>query len=306
MAFLKHRTTGEQHSLSSRHVVGRSPTSNLHLTNRLASGTHAEILWNGSTWELRDLASRNGTFVGTARLASGERAPLRLGNVIAFGDAEDLFELVDDGPPSAVAISDDEQRQESEDGYLILPDAERPVLTIFEEGGGNWVAESNDGTRRRISNGDTLRTEAQLWRIELPVILEGTWQPGAQQVVLHRATMRFVVSRDEEKVEASLIQDHQVVALGSRSHHYLLLTLARARLADQARLGVAEADVGWVYVPDLFEMLKSNETNLNVAICRARKDLKRANVFGASDIIERQAATRRIRLGVQKIEILAV
>jgi hypothetical protein len=279
MAFLKQRATNEQHSLSSRHVVGRAPTSHLCLTTRLASNTHAEILRNGSVWELRDLGSRNGTFVGERRLASGERVAIRRGARISFGDAEDLFELVDDGPPCAVAISDDGARQVSENSISILPSTEQPLLTIFDEGGGTWVAESNDGARRRISNGDTLSIETQWWRVELPVVPEGTWQPGSTRMVLQRSTMRFAVSRDEEQVEVSLIQKNQAMALPSRAHNYLLLTLARARRAEQARPDVTEAEAGWVYVPELLEMLGTNETTLNVAVCRARKDLARAEVF---------------------------
>jgi hypothetical protein len=306
MAFLKHLATGEQHSLSSRYVVGRSPTSDLCLASRSASNTHAEFLWHGSTWELRDLGSRNGTFMGDRRLVSGERVTIRRGTRIAFGNAGDLFELVDDGPPRAVAISKDGRRQDTEDGILILPDAEHPALTIFEDGGGNWVAELNDGSRRRISNGDTLRVDEQLWRVELPVVWEGTWQPGSTRLVLRRLTMRFTVSSDEEHVEVSLIQENQVVPLPARVHNYLLLTLARARREDRARAGVAEAEAGWVYVPDLLDMLKTSETGLNVAICRARKDLARSEVLGATDLIERQPGTRRLRLGVQNIEILRV
>jgi hypothetical protein len=306
MAFLKQHATNEQHSLASRHVVGRAPTCQLCLTNRLASNTHAEILWNGSTWELRDLGSRNGTFVGDRRLASGERVAIRRGARISFGDAEDLFELVDDGPPCAVAISDEGQRQLSENGILILPSAEHPMLTIFDEGGSNWVAESNDGSRQRISNGDTLSIDAQRWRVELPVVPEGTWQPGSARMVLRRVTMRFAVSRDEEHVEVTLIQGNQTVPLPARAHNYLLLTLARARREDQARPDVTEAEAGWVYVPDLLDMLGTNETTLNVAICRARKDLARAEVFNATELIERQPATRRLRLGVHNVEILTL
>lgn len=304
MAFLKHRATNSLHSLSSRYLAGRSPDSHLHLTTRLASSTHAEILWNGRTWELRDLGSCNGTFVDERRLTSGERVTIPRGARIAFGDAEDLFELVDDGPPSAVAISDDGQRQESEDGLLTLPHAEAPVLTIFEEGIGTWVAESNDGARQRVCNGDILRVEAQHWRIELPMIAERTGRPGSSPLMLRLLTMRFAVSSDEEQVEVSLIQDNRVVVLPSRTHYYLLLTLGRARLADQARAGLSETDAGWVHVDDLLDMLRTNETTLNVAICRARKDLARAGVLGATEVIERHLATRRLRLGVQNIEVL--
>lgn len=303
MALLKQHATGEVHSLSSRHVVGRAPTSHLCLNNPMASGTHAEILWIGPSWELHDLGSRNGTFLNDRRLASGERVTIRRGARIGFGDAKDVFELVDDGPPCALAISDDGQRQTSEDGILILPDAEHPVLTIFDEGNGTWVAESDDGSRQRISNGDTLSVAAQRWRVELPIIPARTLEPGTAPLSLRSVTMRFAVSRDEEHVEVSLIQGNRAVTLPSRAHNYILLTLARARADERARAGVTEAEAGWIHVPALVDMLKISETALNVAICRARKDLARAEVYGAAELIERQPTTRRLRLGVQDIEI---
>lgn len=307
MALLKHRATGQRYSLSSSYIVGRAPASDLELTNRLASSTHAEILWNGSAWELRDLGSRNGTFIGTRRLQSGERVTLRRDTRIAFGDAEDPYELEDDGPPNTVATTDDGQREESEDGFLILPHPEQPVFTVFHEGSGIWVAESNDGTRQSISDGHVLHIDGQLWRIELPRILEVTWKPGAAQMSLRAATMRFAVSGEEEQhLEVSLIQDNQVVQLPSRVHCYLLLTLARARLEDQADDAVSEAEAGWMYVDELLDELAIPEPSLNVHICRARKDLVRAKVLGATDLIERQPAARRLRLGVEKLEIANV
>ena len=124
--------------------------------------------------------------------------------------------------------------------------------------------------------------------------------------MLRRLTMRFTVSRDEENVEISLLQENRVMPLPSRTHNYLLLTLARGRREEQARADIPEPDAGWVYVPDLLDMLRTNKTKLNVAICRARKDLARAEVFGATELIERQPAARRLRLGVQNIEILTV
>lgn len=306
MALLKHRASGQRYSLSSSYIVGRAAASDLELTNRLASSTHAEILWNGSAWELRDLGSRNGTFIGTRRLQSGERVILRRDVRIAFGDAADPYELEDDGPPNAVATTDDDRREESEDGLLILPHPEQPIFTIFDEGGGHWVAEANDGTRRRIFDGDVLPIDGQLWHIELPRILELTWKPGAAQMSLRGAIMRFAVNSDEKNIEISLIQDNLVVQLPSRVHHQLLLTLARARLEDQADEEVSGEEAGWMTVDELMDMLALPETSLNVHICRARKDLVRAKVAGATDVIERQPAARRLRLGVEKLEIAEI
>jgi hypothetical protein len=61
-----------------------------------------------------------------------------------------------------------------------------------------------------------------------------------------------------------------------------------------------------MHVDDLLDMLRTSETTLNVSICRARKDLARAEVFGATELIERHPATRRLRLGVQNLEIVTI
>ncbi|HWN67079.1 MAG TPA: FHA domain-containing protein [Haliangium sp.] len=304
MGCLIRRATGDRYGLSARHVVGRSPASHLTLESRLVSHAHAELLWNGANWEIHDLGSRNGTFVDGLRLEAGGRAGLRGQTQIAFGDADDPFELVDDGPPSAVALSDDGQRQESEQGILILPHAEQPMCTIFEEGGGEWVAELEDGALKRISSGGTLRVADRIWRIELPGIAEHTWQVDSGQMRLQRATLRFLLNADGARMEIQLLQDAQVVSMSSRSYHQLLYKLAQARLADQARADVPEAEAGWMPVDALLRMLDMSEPTANVYICRARKDLARAGVVRAADLVERQATPRRMRLGVRQIEIV--
>jgi pSer/pThr/pTyr-binding forkhead associated (FHA) protein len=305
MGWLIRRATGDRHRLSARYVVGRSPAGHLTLENRLVSLAHAELLWKGSSWELHDLGSRNGTFVRGRRLETGAREVVRRGAQIAFGDREDLFELVDDGPPSATAQSDDGQLQESEDGYLVLPDADHPVCTLFEEGG-RWVVEFNDGTRQGIASGDTLRVAERTWHIELPIVAEHTWQSSSGQMMIKQATMRFSVDRAEGLVEIHLIQGEQVMPLPSRSYHQLLLTLAKARLTDEAHAGVPEAEAGWMLVDKLLRVLDISEPTANVAICRARKDFTQAGVLRAMDLIERQPTPRRMRLGVGKVEIVQV
>ncbi|ACY15686.1 FHA domain-containing protein [Haliangium ochraceum] len=305
MALLKRRGTNETFRLAARYRVGRSPSSHLCLTNRLASNTHAEIHWNGSTWEIRDLGSSNHTFVGGHRLKGGEQVTLLRGVRLAFGDPSEIYEFIDDSPPGAAAVSDSGDRQEEEDGILVLPSAEAPVLTIFDPGGGTWVAEGDDGSRRRISNGETLSVIGERWQVELPEVLEATWQPGSARMVLHSLTLRFAVSRDEEHVEVSALQGGHVVELPARAHNYMLLTLARERQRDRQD-GASEANAGWIHVEDLLDMLQISEGALNVAICRARRDMARAEVFGATGLIERQAGgTRRLRLGVQNIDILS-
>ena len=102
MATLRHLATQALRPLPARLLVGRAPACALCLDDRRVSGEHATIRWTGHQWEIRDLGSRNGTFVDGRRLASGERIPLDAGARMAFGGTDDLWELVDTGPPSAL------------------------------------------------------------------------------------------------------------------------------------------------------------------------------------------------------------
>lgn len=303
MARLKHTQNIASHRLVSPHLVGRAPTCALRLGNRLVSRTHAELRWNGAGWELHDRGSRNGTFVNQRRLAGGQRMSICAGTRIAFGDPEDLFELVEDGPPVAAATSRNGRTREAEDGLLLLPDADHPVYAIFADGD-RWLAEASDGNRLTITHGDALLVGGHVWQLDLPTMTEHTLQPEADTLALHGATLRFLVSRNEEHVELELIHRETSVRLAPRAHFYLLLELARARLAEKDEPGISEAEQGWVYVPDLITRLRTNDNQLNQQIFRARQQLARARILGASDLFERRPASRQIRLGVGKLEIL--
>src|SRR5437868_13760758 len=46
-------------------TIGRAPTSQIVVKDERCSRTHAEIFFSQERWVLRDLESRNGTFVGS-------------------------------------------------------------------------------------------------------------------------------------------------------------------------------------------------------------------------------------------------
>jgi len=49
-------------------VLGASPTADVYVDNTFVSRYHAEIAREGGRFRIRDLDSRNGTFVNGARL----------------------------------------------------------------------------------------------------------------------------------------------------------------------------------------------------------------------------------------------
>lgn len=63
-------------------TVGRHPVNDLVLHEPRVSSRHASIDWDGSSWRLRDLGSRNGTSVNRRRLQQPKR--LRAGDVVRF------------------------------------------------------------------------------------------------------------------------------------------------------------------------------------------------------------------------------
>jgi pSer/pThr/pTyr-binding forkhead associated (FHA) protein len=69
-------------------TIGRDPTCGVQIDSRGVSRHHAAIRWAGDRFVVRDMNSRNGTFVNRARIV--ERA-LRSGDAIGVGDCQLRF-----------------------------------------------------------------------------------------------------------------------------------------------------------------------------------------------------------------------
>jgi EAL domain-containing protein (putative c-di-GMP-specific phosphodiesterase class I) len=85
-------------------VVGRSPDLDLVLSSAHVSKRHAEIYSDGESLRVRDLGSRNGTFLNRQPVAD---AALHRGDVLHFGDFEFRVEDGNGNPdgPSARAVA---------------------------------------------------------------------------------------------------------------------------------------------------------------------------------------------------------
>lgn len=266
------------------------------------SGEHASLHWLGGRWELRDLGSRNGTFVDGRRLATGERVALTRGARFALGGSEPERELVllDAGPPSAVArhAHRGEVRAASE-GLLVLPDDEHPLASVFEDASGRWVVEIGDAVRQARDQ-EVLVVGGEPWILELPTIAVETWQGQIAKPYLEAMHLRLGVSRDEEHVEVTLLHGAQALRLPARTFHYLLVLLARAWLADA---GAPEPERGWVEREELARMLGVDLSRVNVDIHRARKQLAEMGVIGAANVVVRRPDCGQLRLGVRSMEV---
>lgn len=282
-----------------RHVVGRAARCDLLLSSPRVSGEHAVLLWT-TRWEVRDLGSRNGTFVGGRRLGVGEVAVLPPGAILSFGGPSDSWVLDDAGAPEPMAVWPDGSRATGRSGMLALPSVEEPLVTLYQDSAGRWVSESDQG-RVPVLDGQTIEVGPTSCTLRLPEVLPRTSAGEVRQ--LADTCLRFTVSHDEEYVRLALVDGSSTLDLGSRAYHYLLLTLARARLDDHGS-GVELSAQGWVYQDVLVRQLRVRDALLNNHVHRARTQLSEAGVTDAVELVQRRPSARQLRLGTVNVEII--
>lgn len=283
-------------------LVGRSSACALRLDERHVSGEHATLIWMGGGWEIRDLGSRNGTFVGGERLVPGEAKRLAAGVRIGFGDPEQPWELADAGAPGLIAEDADAGTVRSaHDGALLaLPDDSAPEAVLFVDRAGRWVAEIDDQPARPVKDQEVMHVGGRSWRLHVPARIDGTATVDHGPTI-DSVSLRFAVSRDEEHVVMTVVHRGREIALEPREHGYALLTLARQRLDDRDE---PTSEQGWIERDQLLRMLGLDSNALNVAIYRARNQLGDAGIDGAAGIVEVRRGQRRIGLEPERLEVV--
>lgn len=297
MASLRCPLDGSTFLLRPTTTLGRGADVALRLDHPSVSALHALVAWSGNRWTVRDLGSRNGTFLDGGRLPVGTVADLVTGAQIRLGHGP-VWEVVDTSPPSASGTHPDGRVAFSVGGLLLLPDSTLPSAMVHLAGGRWWLEQ--EGTTSPIEDGATVSIGGTPWVLSLPTVPART-EEGRPPVLLREATLEFVVSADEEHVQLSLACPTSSLSLLSRAHHYLLLTLARARLQDRAA-GRSPAEEGWRDFDRLARGLGLAPSGLYVQTFRARAQLADAGVEDAAGIIERRGLGT-VRLGPVGIRI---
>ncbi len=294
MAILRSLVDQVTKPLPARLLIGRSPSCGFRIDEPHASSEHARITWTGSHWELRDLGSRNGTYLNGTKLEPGVAVKLVIGTKVAFGNPQEAWEVIDDEAPSALAIEmNSGDLRAAKDGLLVLPSDENPAVSFYQHMVDGWVEEDADGNIRPIQDQEIVHVDGRSWRVQLPFISDGT--PLMQlDMGLETIEVQFAVSRDEERVEITIYHRGMELKLEPREHGYVLLTLARARQEDEA---LPPSDRGWRDRNQLERMLAMDSNALNVAIHRARQQFLAAGVNGAAGIVEVRRKRRRLGLG---------
>jgi len=288
MATITQLKNGRPVVLEQYHSVGRASNSSLRVGDdmRYVSLHHALLYWTGAQWELKDLASRNGSFLNDERMAPGEVRPLEIGMRIAFGKTENQWQVNDLSAPSTMVVPLGEGEPVfAENDLIAIPSSQDPSVTVYRSVDGSWVLEQDIAVT--------------------PITNQQTLLATAAALEVRHLLLEFSVSKDEEHVCLRARSGAYHFDLGERNHHYLLLTLARQRLQDASE-GLQESACGWVYQDDFAHDPSMAPQQLSVDVFRIRKQFAAAGVTDAASIIERRPRTKQLRIGVPRISIITV
>jgi hypothetical protein len=301
MAFLREIATERRIPLEPEHVVGRALTCALRISAAFVSAQHALIRYDGQGWVLRDLASTNGTWLNGRRVPPGEELALRAGSRLAFGKADAEWEMVGDSPPAVMVIPlDDAPPIVIEGDLLPLPSADDPSVTIYRALGDSWMLEEGDAPPIPLAHLRVFHGAGLAYRFSCPGNVYATTRVESPPAAIHLDELAFelTVSRDEEHVRLRARCAARLLDFGERAYHYLLLTLARARLAD-AGDGVSTSTSGWLDIEALCR--SSTPSQIGVDVFRNRKQLAESAVIDAPRIIERRPG--QLRVGVSDLKV---
>jgi hypothetical protein len=304
VALLREQRSGRTSVPEPDFLVGRSSRCGLMIDEAYVSSQQAHIRWTGEGWEIKDLGSRNGTFVDGVALKAGLSQPLRQGARVTFGHEEQAWLFDDDTPPLAMVVPMKGGAPLLMEGDMLgIPSADDPRATLYRGADGRWVLERQDDPVVTIEHGWLFEVGGLPWRFSCPDAMART-TANEHPAQVAELRLEFAVTRDEEHVElrAFVGGGAQPIDLGSRAHNYLLLTLARQRLIEAQR-GEPESSCGWFYQEDLAEALGTNPNQINIDIFRIRKQIAVLGVADAANIIERRPRTRQLRIGVRHLAV---
>jgi len=219
---------------------------------------------------------------------------------VAFGAVDDPWRVEDVGPPAPWATAGN-TLVEGHPSLLALPNDDDPQVVVrYDADGEAWAIDDEPAF-----DGDVVEIEGQAWTLRLPEALAPTCSLRPEGPFLHDAALHFRVSRDEEYVELTVVLPSGPHTLEPRAHHYLLLTLARARAADREE-GLADDQSGWRLAEEVERMLRSSKNHIHVGIYRLRRDLGELGIVDAEQIVERRRPSQHLRIGVAALRIEAL
>lgn len=305
MAYLLNTHTNKKQYLLNHHTFGRrSEVVDTYIDKPEISKIHAVIEWTDQKWHIRNFG-RNNTWVDQKKLEPTHSQTLKIGQTIRFADPQfEGWVIKNLDPPCDLLIGLNEYSiTQNLSHFTLLPNEEAPLAALFFcqvskqwllEGRNNLSTEQDKSDVGLIDNQQTVSLEHFQWRMMLINDEPQTVNLSPHPFSPHQCTFNFDVSLDEEHIQLNLDQQGETIDFGGRSHHYLLLHLARIK-ARHAREGIDINNQGWIGNDQLERELGIDNAHINIQIFRARKQLAHAfpNTVDLASLLERRRGSIR-------------
>lgn len=265
MAILTHSDGKQKVYLQPMHLFGRGHHVDTRLPDPSCSRLQCIIEYHHDTWSIHD-KSKNGTYLNGERLHECKKQ-LNNGDVVSFSaDHSSNWKLTDDSAPRPVLIQEQGNSFIELSSLNILPSELQPEIFLSRHANA-WTVEKGQ-LSQSVKGGDKLEFAGKLW----------TFFPNdlTNKTVTHTFSadtptrLHFDISLNEENVRLKLTHDNNEIDMGYKSHHELLLFLARQRICDR-RNDIPFHDQGWLATNILLSGLGIDENHLNILVYRARK-----------------------------------
>lgn len=270
------------------HIFGRDPNVADHiLNNDSCSRMHCVIRWESGRWILTD-ESKNGCFINGNRIERNHSVRLNKGDLFFVGsDREVQWVMASDAPPKPVIISPDKTNYIELQALNILPDENQPECQILKKEQEWFYEKAHDF--QAISEGSQVLIENKPWLFHPNQLLDETEfrEPADEKI----PELTFNVSRNEEHIQLIFEFSGTTFDLGHKTHHYLLLEMARHLLADPT---ADKKEQGWMSNDVLLHDLGIDINHLNIQIYRTRKAISKCSHHWGQNLVERRRGEIRL------------
>ena len=159
---------------------------------------------------------------------------------------------------------------------LLHPEITRQhLLVISEIAPGDWLCESEMG-QALLKSGGLVGSANHIWRLVIANPFQDTIvDPWPIEDACTEVRLHFHASQNEEHVQLKIHIGQTIIDLQERTHHYVLLLLARQYTQDTEAQRI-ETERGWIDKEQLCRQMGVDLNHLNILIFRFRKQLMNA------------------------------
>jgi pSer/pThr/pTyr-binding forkhead associated (FHA) protein len=307
MAYLIDEHKLEKIYLKSYHTIGRYKFNVDTLIDQPGvSRHHAIIELAQGKWLIRDV-STNGIWINDKKIDKNLPYQLCENDKIDFaahGQNSYVVANLSDDCQYLVSQTHSSQVIEVKD-QILLPNSDDPSHIIYFDSVLNyWFLEDlTNNDRQALIDGGLVSAFNDQWLFYSASTAAMTKHLDNQPTV-KPCGLTFSVSQDEESTQLSVELNNESFDLGTRTHHYLMLLLARTRIQDK-HAGMELDEQGWLYREELVKALGVQMNHMNIMVHRARKQLSDAGGESNPELAYLlETNNGRVRLNSQDITII--